>query len=299
VVRSVLASWHPDPESSARASSPIPFIDRAQNLDPEHRTEFLFALRRRLDRFPYEWVHSSWILETLPPDPLLRNWSLRAMPRSVREPLGGQVSEISTSASIAPPWFAEWWRRRLLEHLPYPRPLPGRAAAGRPLDYLYLLPEIGLKRLLRRCGARALAAALRKLEDREIVAIVGALPLALRARVIELSRKEDYPDPGPWQGELEKLLAEGTPVSELTLLLALEDVGAQATALGSRPGAARMAYRLPVALGRRLLSRLETNSGELVSADIESWQTELRKDLGFLNRSGAVSVPNLNKELWA
>lgn len=185
----------------------------------------------------------------------------------------------------------------------YPWPVSEATERSAPFTYLDRLPADDLTRLLRCFGLRALAAAVRELDRDAVVALALALPAVSRDRLATHSKSGRYPEPAPWAAALTALHREvpGTPghpaewsgawSADVTLLLALEDVGAQAAALGAESAAARIAYRLPTRLGERLMARLARGTGDLTHPRPAHWQRDLVTDLGYLARSGVLKAP--------
>lgn len=308
ILGSILAAWHgvgdhDRAESPARARR---FVDTAASLSGDRREELLAALRQRLETIPVERVHSSWLLEALPDEPLLRMWALDRMPRPARQSV---LAELKTTPDkvllrpLHPPaWFADWWHRELRTTVSYPAPVPGGVERAAVLEYLDLLTPAEIERVLRWTGLRPLAAALRGLEQEAVVTLVLALPPHLRQRLGELSREDELPTTQPWFDRLCQIREAREPVdigreaSELPLLLALDDLAAQAPVLGSADGAARLAYRLPAKLGRKVLFRLAEGPGEFASRDPGEWQRLLARDFDELVRNGGVRRIDLATE---
>ncbi|MGH9381648.1 MAG: hypothetical protein ACRD2Z_13690 [Thermoanaerobaculia bacterium] len=252
------------------------------------------ALRRRFDAVPFGRVHPSWVARAIPDEPLAAVWCLAELPRAERLPVLRELPAVDRPAVLnaqAPAWFAAWWRRHLRGVITYPWPAAETLDRSAPLTYLDRLPTDDLLRLLRCFGLRSLAAVVHGLEPQAVVAIAVSLPPVSRDRLAKHSRSGRHPDPAPWTQAFEALRQEGALPADAPLLLALEDVGAQAPGLGEVSAAARIAYRLPARWGERLLARLARGPGELEHPSPDQWQRDLVTDLGHLARHGVVTSP--------
>jgi hypothetical protein len=292
VVRSLLAKWceAPDPEAALETGGQRPGA-AAGVPDRALQRHALLALRQRFEALPLGRIHPSWIGQAIPADPLLRLWCLSELPRAERQCVVRELAVRDRPAILTTPpptWFAAWWHRHLRAAIRYPWPASEAADRSLPFTYLDRIPAEDLLRLLRCFGLRALAGAMRALDRQAVVALAVALPTVSRDRLAGHSRSGRYPDPSAWLAVLETLRKEDPPAADFSLLLALEDVGAQGAALGEQCAAARIAYRLPAHWGGRLLARLERGPGKLRHPAPEQWQRDLVTDLGHLTRSGAV-----------
>lgn len=321
VVLALLAEWSGSADAGTGDGEGERADARPVRPGRDRERQALLALRQRWEALPFGRVHPSWVAAAIPSDPLLTLWCLAELPRAERLRVLRELPTAQRPALLRgtpPPWFAAWWHRRLRSVIAYPWPVSEDTERSAPFTYLDRLPAADLTRLLRCFGLRALAAAMRELDRDAVVALALSLPAVSRDRLATHSKSGRYPEPAPWAAALTSLHREApeaprarpsasarpqeaearTPgakrrawSADVSLLLALEDVGAQAVALGEELAAARIAYRLPVRWGERLLARLARGAGDLAHPRPEHWQRDLVTDLGYLSRSGVLKSP--------
>lgn len=295
-VLALLAKWSgpTDTDTGNGEGEPERSDVRPARPGRDRERQALLALRQRWEALPFGRVHPSWAAAAIPSDPLLTLWCLAELPRAERLRVLRELPTAQRPALLRgtpPPWFAAWWHRRLRSVIVYPWPVSEDTERSAPFTYLDRLPAADLTRLLRCFGLRALAAAMRELDRDAVVALALSLPAVSRDRLATHSKSGRYPEPAPWAAALTSLRREAPEAADVSLLLAVEDVGAQAVALGEEPAAARIAYRLPVRWGERLLARLARGAGDLAHPRPEHWQRDLVTDLGYLSRSGVLKSP--------
>lgn len=295
---------------------PAEELQKLGELPAERRAAFLELARRRLTAFPFAQVHPGWLLEAVPPDPLLRQWCLALLPGPVRErlvpllPRGRRVMRVPgdpTGAQrlaecrvdpVGPPrWLAAWWRGELQARLRYPLPFPWSLRADQPLTWLARMGDEDLQTLLRRCGLRLVAAGVYDLPHAEVVQWVYRFPPELREPLVGLVRERRFPEITAWAPRL-LALAEGSAASEVPLHLALLDVAAQAQARRQQADAVRIAYRLPPDLGRELLAGLELDLADL-AVPAATWDGWVREDHQALVSGRQVAALDLGEEAAA
>ncbi|MEM7049983.1 MAG: hypothetical protein AAF604_09995 [Acidobacteriota bacterium] len=296
------------PPQEAPGAASAGWVSALEGVEGGLRWRALEALRRRLDDPPLERIDSSWLAHALPADPLLRLWALDRLPESLRRPVLEHLDDTSRAWAVGspPPWFEAWWQRRLQRSLAYPRDWPAAIDPARPWSYLDRLPAGELLLLLERFGLRGLAAGLPRLGHRAALAAVFSLPVALRVLLRQraadggkaspgtmgdASRRESSAGEGEaeaWGDLLRRELEAGREGREVPLVLALEDLAAQASAGGEAAAGQRLALRLPQVFGRRLRERLAQPNQTLVVADGRQWQRSLTMEIGRLRAQGLI-----------
>lgn len=294
VVLALLAEWSGSTDADTGDGEEERPGGRPVRPGRDRERQALLALRQRWEALPFGRVHPSWVAAAIPDDSLLTLWCLAELPRAERLRVLRELPTTKRPALLRgtpPAWFAAWWHRRLRAVIVYPWPVSEATERSDPFTYLDRLPAVDLTRLLRCFGLRALAAAMRELDRDAVVGLALSLPAVSRDRLATHSKSGRYPEPSPWAAVLASLRQEGPEAADVSLLLALEDVAAQAVALGEEPAATRIAYRLPARWGERLLARLARGAEDLAHPRPEHWQRDLVTDLGYLSRSGVLKSP--------
>lgn len=304
----------PPPEPTGWDEASRRFIDQLGEVPRERRVEVLGALARRAGAVPFDRIDGSWIAACLPEDPLLGSWCLDLLPVGVRRRAAAALSDelgerwLADDLPDPPAWLAAWWRRELARRLDYPLPMPWALQPSEPLSYFFAVEEDPASTVLPIAGLAPLAAALRAFEERQVVSLVFHVTPRLRPALALRSRRGNLPSATAWKEVASEILEAGPEHwggytgehdgPDLPLLLALEDLGAQALVLGRRDDAVRLAYRLPVALGSRLLERLERGPERLAHPDPAAWHRELAADLEHAVLKRWIRPPRWNQESW-
>lgn len=314
----VLARWGEDlplgiplapPSTSGLDDASRRFVDQLAGVPRERRAEVLAALERRSNTLPFDRIDGSWIAACLPDDPLLGSWCLDLLPAGVRRraaaALAGEMTErwFAEDLPDPPAWLALWWRRELARHLDYPLPMPWALQPSQPLSYFFAVEEDPARSVLPVAGLAPLAAALRAFDERQVVSLVFRVTPRLRPALALRSRRGNLPSATAWKEVVSEILSAGPETwyddaPDLPLLLAIEDIGAQAAALGRHDDAVRLAYRLPAALGSRLLERLERGPERLAHPDPAGWHRELAADLEQAVLRRWIQPPRWHQENW-
>lgn len=277
--RGTLPAWCPEAVFERLEASPI-----------ERRGELLELLRERSGSGVLDRVHPSWVALQLPADPLLCRWALMSLPTVLRQPVAAlaanQVGDFEPGSP--PPWFAGWWRQRLARSLDYPVPLPWNHSPGDPLSWLWRLEVEPLSELLLRYGLRPLAAVFAKLEAPAAARLVYAVTPALRSRLVGYVRRGEHPSTEPWFAVYRQLADDAVEPAELPLHLALVFLATSSAARQRPDDLRRLALRLPVEWGTKLLVDC---SAELTSADSDTdADADLNRTVEALVRAGEIQV---------
>jgi hypothetical protein len=316
VLTAAFGRWYGVP--AGRQPAPAPErppgdeLQRLAELPPERRGAFLQLARRRLTAFPFAQVHPGWLLESVPADPLLRQWCLALLPGPVREKLvpllprgrralpasdttGAQRLATAWIDPVGPPrWLAAWWAGELQARLRYPPPFPWSVRADAPLTWLSTLSSDDLQTLLRRYGLRLVAAGVSRLPHGEVVQWVYRFPAEVRDPLIGLVRDRSFPAAEAWTSRL-VAMAEGSAPSEIPLHLALVDIAAQALERRLVAEASRASYRLPPDLGRELLAALDEDLGGLASP-ADAWDAWVAEDHAALVTARQIAPLDLGED---
>lgn len=291
-VLALLAGWNESTDAGAAEREHPPTLPARPGRARERQA--LLALRQRWDALPFGRIHPSWVASAIPADPLRTLWCLAELPRAERLRVLRELAPADRPALLRgtpPAWFSAWWHRRLRAVIVYPWPISEATKRSAPFTYLDRLPADDLTRLLGCFGLRALAAAMREMDREAVVALALSLPAVSRDRLATHSKTGRYPEPAPWAAAFASLRQEAPAAADVCVLLALEDVGAQAVSLGEVAAATRIAYRLPARWGKHLLARLARGPEDLAHPSPEHWQRDIVTDLGYLSRSGALKSP--------
>lgn len=300
----VLERWHGeagagDGPGAGTGGDRAAALDRLGRLDEARRRRFLVLLGRRLREPAWRWLHPSWVRSVLPADPLTRRWALEATPAGVGGLVDDGIAAGAIDGSAAPPaWFGGWWGERVRAVLQFPAPFPWHVDPDDPESYLWSLAPADLSHVLGRWGLRPLAAALAVLgrdHPRRAAALVYAQPDARRPALVERAREGRYPrrQADAWRELVDR--HRESPPAELAQRLALADVAAHAGSTAARENARRLAYRLPVELGERLLRDLELDLSELGDDDPEERRRDLAGELEWLIAAGEIEGPELDE----
>lgn len=288
--------WH-DAKSATALLDELPHSVRRtlETRSQQRGGELLSFARGVFESFPYRWVHSSWIESVAPSDPLVRGWIDSLVPAD----LGLRTVEQSVQPSgVMPPWFGDWWRKRLEGELGYPWLVPGEVDARRPVTHVFLYSSEELESILGVYGLRLVAAAIYGLDRGRIIDELYGFPPTMADRIVALVREREFPMTEAWTTIYERLHDEIDDPGARARELALVDIGQFCRRGALRNAAHRLALRLSRPMGLRLLGRMDVHDHDPIDLEVaDVWHDRWRRDIKDMVGQGFLAPLVLDGEL--
>lgn len=276
------------PEGTAEMLGP--FAD----LEEDRRGQLLQVLRAKLGTFPFHKVHPTWLVESLPEEPLLRHWALDSLPPTVRTIVArkaGKARQTRVVPTPPPPWFFDWFQLCLKRRIGNLNPIPWLIQKDEPLTFLASMDGSELLTTLRFFGLRLLASAVVEWSQGEMVVELFKLKDPQRNHVVTLIRDRAIEIPAFWSERFQAMDQN----LDRPLMLCLQDLAEQAKYRGQRDHGKRIAYRLDPDYGRILLDYLSESPHEAYSGS-ENWDANRLEDLEYLQKKEQIQIPNIEEE---